>query len=1055
MFQTLKATRQALLQSNFFLFVIQISRGVSPIVTILRAIDLTSHITVSVAQTHSHMPSLQRENLSDQTKDLEETPLSLPHHTRNGIQTLLGLALARLYRSKKYGEPEDVDTAIVYLRNLRDCPLGAFNVSQHTVTTSLVEMLAVRVKGEAGDALEDINEILFFCRGFTSDTSPGYLISALQALTGAVLDAYSRGKQLQSLDQAIGCLRRALESCSLGLHRVSFDLANLLAVRFLVHHEDKDYEDAKLLLEHVIDFRSPGDPPCSCRFEASALTAALGHARSIVNPNLEDFEKAVSRCRSFLDDSPLFGNPLHPVISGLLANHAERVSKTFAPRQGTQAVHSEVDGLPFSMQFSTFRDGSNIIAAAPSLMAVELEERIEGLRDLYSTTRPGTVHQRRCLIDLVQLYHSKIFLTDDTTFIEEAILYSRRLIATNHPTDQSKLLHVSTFGDFLYIAFDRAKKVEYLDESIILHREVLGLRSAQLMHFSIIQRLIWSLYTRWRLFRRGQDLDEVMCLFESYVRSAYATISNRFELAYRWAYTARIFGHHSLPIAYENVMSLMQSSLVFVPKLLMQCHNLVENRLLYEVTPLNFASHHVRTGQLEQAVEVLEQGRLLLWSEMRGFHTSTDRLRAADPDLAERLAAINQELEILTTSNRGVGMYDGEVEGDERMAQLPDPMEKQKELLKERDALISEIRGFSGLENFLLPLSFDALRSAASHGPVIIINHCKWRSDILIVLHDSPPSHIPTPYDFFDRANQLKDRLLQTRKNYGPKSKEHEDALSFVLMGLYELVGRPVIERLKRLGISEQSRVWWCPISVFGYLPLHAMGPIPSDSGNLRYFSDVYVSSYTPTLSALIASREPDAQASTLLTPLVAQPSPSPPGAWPDAQAHNLDLQAMNLNPGSTSSATMLEGLQRCQFACVAHRGELKTGKPFEAAMWLPDGHSLTLLDIVRSQHPAGESALLPGFYTAELTDGSNPDEAMQLPAAVQFSGFRSVIGTTWGMGNEDGRELAENVHRSMFIGKQAVEPYYERAARALQHAVQQMRPGPLVRWVNYVHYGA
>jgi hypothetical protein len=38
------------------------------------------------------------------------------------------------------------------------------------------------------------------------------------------------------------------------------------------------------------------------------------------------------------------------------------------------------------------------------------------------------------------------------------------------------------------------------------------------------------------------------------------------------------------------------------------------------------------------------------------------------------------------------------------------------------------------------------------------------------------------------------------------------------------------------------------------------MGPVPSDGGVVRYFSDLYISSYTPTLSALITSRGIDSQ---------------------------------------------------------------------------------------------------------------------------------------------------------------------------------------------------
>jgi hypothetical protein len=159
----------------------------------------------------------ERDGLSDEKEDLDEvihllindTSLPLVHPTRNEIQTLIELTFALLHRLKKFGfkELHEVDATIKYLRELHDCPLEASDVPHHAVTASLIEMLALRVKEDAGDVVEDINEILFFCRGITSGTSPGYITGALQALTQAVLDVYSRGKQIPSLDDAIECLR--------------------------------------------------------------------------------------------------------------------------------------------------------------------------------------------------------------------------------------------------------------------------------------------------------------------------------------------------------------------------------------------------------------------------------------------------------------------------------------------------------------------------------------------------------------------------------------------------------------------------------------------------------------------------------------------------------------------------------------------------------------------------------------------------------------------------------------------------------------------------------
>jgi hypothetical protein len=994
---------------------------------------------------------------------MDESSLPTTHPTLNNPEKPIDLMSDLLHSPETFREPEDINSQIRCLRNLHGQPPEALNVPHHKITTSLVDMLAERVNGEAGYAseLEDISEIVVLCHGLlTSDTPPDYLIGVFQTLTRAVLDAYSRGHQIEPLDQAIGCLRKALKTCPPGLRQdVSLDLANLLAARFLTLHIDNDYQEAKALLKNITDSRSPGDISGPYHIQASALIAAIGHARSIVNSDLEDSE--VSRCRSFLDNCSHFGDPLHPVITELLASHVEQRSEHY---DQARVVLSNVDPLPLSLQLGPFGDGvdeSDVFQMVPSLAVVE--EEIKRLRHLRSTTLPGTERQRKCLKDLVRCYDVKVSLTQDVTAIEEAIKYRRMLIATTHPTDPSKSFHISSLGNFLHLAFDRTKRVEYLDESITRHREVLQLEGVQLTHFFILQRLIESLSIRWQLYRCRQDLDELMCLFASGVEDSYATVPSRFELACHWAYTARIYRHHTLSTAYEYAMSLMQSSLVFAPTLSIQHDLLVEKRELYEKTPLNFASYHIRTGQLERAIETLEQGRALLWTEMRGLRTSTDRLRAADPVLAEGFAAINQGLEILTTStssNGSIGMDDGEIEGDEWMAQFPGLMKKQQELLKERDALISKIRGLPGLEDFLSPLSFDTLRSAASHGPVIIINHCKWRSDIIIVLHNSPPSLITTPYNFFGRVNGLKDKLLGTRQRCGPDSKQYVRTLISVLEDLYELIGGPVVKRLDELGIPEQSRVWWCPTSAFGYLPLHAMGPIPSAGKGKRYFSDMYISSYTPTLSALITSRNSGARNSSLPNILlVAQPDPSLPGVSGEIQViQSLKLPVTSLISQSATPSTVLDGLRHHQFCHFACHGTLTTGKPFDASLVLYKGEPLMLLDIVRSRLPAGECAFLATCHTAELSDGSIPDEVLHLSTAVQYSGFRSVIGTMWAMADEDGQYLAKYFYESMFSPdeRQGV-PYYERSATALAAAVRMLRERGVSpeRWVNYAHFGA
>ena len=514
-------------------------------------------------------------------------------------------------------------------------------------------------------------------------------------------------------------------------------------------------------------------------------------------------------------------------------------------------------------------------------------------------------------------------------------------------------------------------------------------------------------------------------------------------------------------------MSSMQKCLSFAPTVSLQHTSLVALGASWssEKIPLDFASFHIDFGRFEEAVEILEQGRAILWSEMRGLRAPATQLIDDDSPLAKRFGEINRELEALTMSITPSGRPEMEG-GDAQRGDGTDPFGrlviKRRKLVEERDALVSQIQGLPGFEGFLKAPSFDTLRFAASRGPVIFINHSWWRSDILIVFHNHLPCSIPTDNDFYDRANTLRDELAQARK-HGLDSREDQDALCSVLKDLYELVGESVIKTLKLSGVPDQSRVWWCPTSVFCTLPLHAMGPIPSSDPSKRYFSDFYIPSYTPSLSALIESRRASSQMlerPSLL--LVAHPEDSLPGVKGEIKVIKRALKSRvkvtSLVSTESTPSTVIEALRGSRFAHFACHGVLETGKPFEASFKLHADSRLTLLDIVRSRLPDAEFAFLSCCHAAEITEDSVADEALHLTAAMQYCGFRSVVGTMWAMADTDGRDLAKSFYGSLFSSRETNVPYYERSAHALRDATQKLRRKrgmKLERWVNFVHYGA
>jgi len=110
---------------------------------------------------------------------------------------------------------------------------------------------------------------------------------------------------------------------------------------------------------------------------------------------------------------------------------------------------------------------------------------------------------------------------------------------------------------------------------------------------------------------------------------------------------------------------------------------------------------------------------------MHGLRTSIDQIHLADSNLADKFSAVNQELETLTMAlllSNNVG-GNNDLEG---MDPYGHSVIWKLKLFDDRKKLITQIQALPGFDTFLKPPSFNSLRSAASHGPVIIISHSQW-----------------------------------------------------------------------------------------------------------------------------------------------------------------------------------------------------------------------------------------------------------------------------------------------------------------------------------------
>jgi hypothetical protein len=970
------------------------------------------------------------------------------HHVTTPLaSSYLPIVLLKRLEASKL--PEEAITATKTVRRLRDQPpRQSFGPQRHLITVLLVEALARQVKLEAGDVMENIGEMAVLCHELlTLDTSSDITTGAFTRFFTALLSKLHLQFPDRPMEQIIACLRagRAHQLCT---REARIGLAMGLLIRYCKTFVNDDYEEAASILDEFITSGSPEDTHVAL---AQQLVTVLALLRSSSHCTPEYSEEAVYRLRAFSGSS--------------------------SEEEPAFIFHPEGVARKRFRDFGFIEDGSRIFPFFPLTTTSFGEYMGISPRQLkYADSDPSL----RKLEPISEILSG--ILNNDITNIDEAVEKGRTILASCAPQTVLVTSPIPTvFGMILIQAFERTNKIEYLDEFISIGRQLLERPLLPFLRFRILLGLSLSLLTRSEVLsgfsadQGRKDLDEALELLSQCVSDENGGFSERCVFACKWASVARDTGHPSVSTAYESALSLIKDILLFAPTLQLQHTSLARSDDFHRMS-LDYASYQVDLNQLEEAIVTLERGRALLWSEMHNFRTSIDQLHQVDPGLGQKFTAVNRDLEELTKSippSFDLNMDEGAADNLRAVDPFGRLLLKQRGLLKERKDLISEIRALPGLDHFLTSPSFDTLRSAASSGPVIIINHSKWRSDILILLHDASPSLIPTPDDFFSRASALKVELLDARNKHGPDSCHYTETLAHVLAELYDLVGKPVIDRLRQLNVPEQSRVWWCPTSVFCSLPLHAMGPIPSDDGGEdRYFLDLYIPSYTPTLSALIpASDNPDSGPPTSALPsvlLVAHfdvPSSDVPlsEVCEDVKvvrALKKRLPVKSLISEGATPTSVLDSLRDHQFVHFVCHGTLEAKKPFDAGFELHGNERLTLLDIVRSRLPAAEFAFLAACHTAELTEGSSADEGLHLAAAVQYCGFRSVVGTMWAMANEDGPDVAKFFYQSMFPKKEKGEPvpYYRRSAGALRDAVKKLRKKrwiTLERWVNFVHYGA
>ncbi|KAI0059187.1 TPR-like protein [Artomyces pyxidatus] len=1006
------------------------------------------------------------------TEDLDEAIAPLrealvlrpPDHPYHSL-SLNNLAYALCSHFKECGIVEDLEEAIRHFREaLALRPEG--NPDRSLSLSNLGGALSSRYK-ELGKA-EDLEEAIKCHREALALRLPGdgERSTSLNNLGSTLSVRYEALGQLADLEEAIAQHRDALKLCEIGHPSRSMTLDTLgcaLARLFDRTGKVRDLEGAIGLHRNALLLRPAGNSSRSMTLNNLASTLSTRFEQL---GRMQDLEEAITYDREALLLTP----PEHRSRPIILNNLAIALSTRFdqlgqlddleeAVTDHREALRLRPLGHP--LRAASLNNLANVLQTRSKHLA-RLEDVHEAIAlhrealEIYPSSHPG---RSASLNNLGSALSARFEQLEQRGDIDEAIKLWRKALAAYPPGYLIRPTQLKNLATALGVRFRSVIPglIDDLEEALALLREALDLypRSG-FERGAYLTQLGHTLKLRFDALHGKYDLEEVCRLYEAAVECRFSSSNTRLSAAYHWAYFAQDNAHPSTLRAYNQALLLLERSLFINPTLDLQQQFLTTTSVQLPSLALDAAAWALQMGQPQIAVEMLEKGRALLWSKMRGYRHSIDALRVVRKSLAAEFEGISADLENLAiSSGQHVPLQ------PRTQAAVEAQWTNQRILTAKWDDLLSQIRLVDGFTDFLQAVPFSRLQSVADEGPVIITNISRYRSDAVILFDttSNPISVSLSPSSELSVAiNDLSSKIsvAQAQRDAEILAKTVE----LTLRKLWDLIVCPILTKLETLGIAEGSRVWWCPTGRLCNLPLHAAQPFRKGAG--QQLSQRYIPSYTPTLSSLIAARAEILRHSTTTTPRILVIGEYDSGLPLPRVRDEIktigqfgDFVDSLVGEQATPHA-VLDGLRTHHWAHFACHGRLDGALPFNSSFELHDQSRLTVRDIMEARLPSAEFAFLSACHSAASSTDGIPDEVIHLAAGMQFCGFRSVVGTLWAMEDEDGPDIARDFYERM-LGNKGLDTPLKGAAKAIRVSAKKLRgkKAAVDRWANFVHIGA
>ena len=959
------------------------------------------------------------------------------------VEQLLSEAASLVAKFHQGSETVYIDEAIVIDREA----LGLSPPSHPTRSAALSQLashLWRRYKQLGG--IDDLNEAIELDEDALALRPPGHPLrsTSLNNLALHLSTRYNQLGRIDDLNEALVLGRDALALCPTG-HPLRSTPLNNLALYLSIQYDQvggiDDLNEAVVLAQDALALRPLGHP-----FRSSSLINLSAHLSTRFNQigGIDGLNEAIVLDRDALALCP----PGHPHQLTSLDNLARHLAVRYQQLGGMDDLNEAIVLARHALGLCL--PGHSLRLAPLNNLALYLSTRYDKLggiddlneaivlaRDALMLRPPGHPHRSSSLINLAAHLSTRYEQLGGIDDLNEAIILDRDALVLCPPGHPHRSTSLNNLARHLIMRYQQLGAMEDNNEAIFLARDALVLRqvghpdrSRTLVH------LTQYLRTRFAQLGRVEDREELFSLYAQLQHVSQTVSSSDVSAAKAWINVAEDFHHPTTPLAYETALRLLVHHLAALPSL---PQHLTVLKALSSSLAADAFSACLRNHSPTKAVELLEQGRSVFWSQLTRLRSPLDDVIASGP--AGKVLA--DEFARLTSFIRNALESHG-----------PDQHDRVCRLNLELETVVSNIRQLPGHSRFLLPSLFSDLQHAARGGPVIIVNASKYSCDALVVFVDRDPVHIPLSITKA-RVEALSSQLHVVIQR--AKSMDMTREFGLLLRELWDKVVSHIVEYLLTM-LPRQSRIWWCPTAEFSLLPLHAAGPYRKGQQNL---SNLYISSYTSTLTALIRARRPGPPNSATQRKrfiAIGQTKAIGTSEYPSV---GTELTIVGQRLDGLAMFTRIEGEDSCisrvadelgrnEWVHLACHGVPNRKQPFESAFALHDGH-FTIQHIIRCDLKNPEFAYLSSCHTV-VGDEESPDEAIHLAAAMQFAGFRSVIGTMWAVDDAEANEITSVFYEHMVDESGHLD--HTRAAFALQKTMRSVNI-PLDQRILYIHIGA